>query len=219
MDLKFYFAALTRQIVCLLAITLTTKASGQEISKIDSLKTSLVSFGFSSSDEDYHLVQASQDLQKWVTVGQYSGNGKSAKFNELRGQLGEAHFYRIVTKSDPFTDGLLDREWKLIALHELDKTIQPKTGRVHTINLARNGKVAGRNDCNRYFGSFKLDKGNWLKFGKGFGSTLMFCMPGSLDFEFFESLQASKGYEVDGNKMKLFYGDNAEHWMEFKESD
>ena len=47
----------------------------------------------------------------------------------------------------------------------------------------------------------------------------MMCMPGSLDFEFFKSLQSSKGYEVDGDKLKLYYGDNAEHWMEFREND
>jgi hypothetical protein len=44
-------------------------------------------------------------------------------------------------------------------------------------------------------------------------------MPGSLDFKFFEMLHMSKGFEVDGNKLKLFYGDNAERWMEFRESD
>ena len=60
-------------------------------------------------------------------------------------------------------------------------------------------------------------KGNWLKFGKNFLSTKMLCMPGSLDFKFFESLHAAKGFEVDGNKLKIYYGDNAEDWMEFED--
>ncbi|MDP6794080.1 MAG: META domain-containing protein [Verrucomicrobiota bacterium] len=217
--LKFHFTDLACEAVCLLALALAAPALGQEASRIHSLEAAPVSLGFSSSDGDYHLVQASWNLQKWVTVGQYPGNGKPAKFNDLRGQLGKAHFYRVVTSSQPFPDGLLDREWKLIAFHEADEIIRPKTGRKHTLNLDRNGKITGWNDCNRYFGSFKLEKGNWLKFGKGFGSTLMLCMPGSLDFEFFKSLQSSKGFEVDGKKLKLHYGENAEHWMEFMEND
>mgnify|MGYP002020156791 CR=1 FL=1 len=27
------------------------------------------------------------------------------------------------------------------------------------------------------------------------------------------------GFEVDGDKLKLYCGDNAEHWMEFREND
>ena len=146
-----------------------------------------------------------------------SGNGKPAQFKDLRSQLGDTQFYRVVTKSEPFLDGLLDREWKLVALHEADEIIKPKKGRTHSMTLSRDKKVAGRNDCNRYFGSYSMVKGNWLKFGKGFGSTLMLCMPGSLDYKFFESLHASKGFEVDGNKLKIYYGDNAEDWMEFED--
>jgi|TARA_B100000959_G_C14927479_1_gene602101 heat shock protein HslJ len=217
--LKLHFADLTCRTAFLLALMLAAPALGQEASNIDSFEAATVSLRFPSSDGDYHLVQASRDLKKWVIVGQYPGNGQVAWFKDLRSQLGETHFYRVVTKSELFQDGLLDREWKLVAFHEADEITRPKTGRKHTLNLARNGNVTGRNDCNSYFGTFTLEKGNWLKFGKGFDSTEMLCMPGSLDFKFFEMLHMSKGFEVDGNKLKLFYGDNAERWMEFSESD
>ena len=217
--LKLHFADLTCRTAFLLALVLAAPTQGQEASNIASFEAATVSLRFPSSDGDYHLVQASRGLKKWVIVGQYPGNGQAARFKDLRSQLGETHFYRVVTKSEPFSDGLLDQEWKLVAFHEADEITRPKEGRRHTMTLTRNGKVTGWNDCNRYFGTFTLEKGNWLKFGKGFGSTLMLCMPGSLDFEFFESLQASKGFEVDGNKLKLYYGGNAEHWMEFREND
>ena len=165
------------------------------------------------------MVQASRDLQKWVTVGQYPGNGKPAQYQDFRSKLAETHFYRVATEPEPFLDALLDREWKLVALHESDEILRPKVGRMHTMTLSRNNGVAGRNDCNSYSGTFSLVKGNWLKFGKNFMSTRMLCMRGSLDFKFFESLHASKGFEVDGDKLKLYYGDNAEHWMEFTEND
>ncbi len=215
--LKPLFADLICRTAFLPALVLAATTLGQEASNINSFEAATVSLGFPSSDGDYHLIEASRDLRKWVVVGQYPGNGKPAQFKDLRSQLGDNHFYRVVTKSEPFPEGLLDREWQLIALHESDEIIQPKKGRTHSMTLSRNKRVTGRNDCNRYSGSFSLVKGNWLKFGEGFGSTLMLCMPGSLDFKFFESLHASKGFEVDGNKLKIYYGDNAEHWMEFED--
>ena len=215
--LKLHFADLTCRTAFLLALVLAAPTQGQEASNIDSFEAATVSLRFPSSDGDYHLVQASRDLKKWVIVGQYPGNGQAARFKDLRSQLGETHFYRVVTKSEPFPDGLLDREWKLVALHESDEIIRPKAGRTHTMTLSRDGKVKGRNDCNSYSGTFSLVKGNWLKFGKNFMSTRMLCSSGSLDFKFFESLHASKGFEVDGDKLKLYYGNNAEHWMEFED--
>ena len=219
MLIRLNSASLTCHIAFLLAQTLAAPALGQKAPNIDSFEATAISLQFLSSDGDYHLVESSRDLKKWVIVGQYLGNGKAAQFKDVRSQLGETHFYRVVTKSELFQDGLLDREWKLFAFHEADEITRPKTGRKHTLNLTRNGNVTGRNDCNSYFGTFTLEKGNWLKFGKGFDSTEMLCMPGSLDFKFFEMLHMSKGFEVDGNKLKLFYGDNAERWMEFSESD
>ena len=215
--LRAQFAGLICRTTFLLPMVFASPALGQEAANIDSFEASTVSLEFPSSDGDYHLIEASRDLRKWVIVGQYPGNGKPAEFKDLRSQLGDAHFYRAVTKLEPFPDGLLEREWQLIALHESDEIIQPKKGRTHSMMLSRNKRVDGRNDCNRYSGSFSMVKGNWLKFGKSFLSTEMACMPDSLDFKFFETLHASKGFEVDGNKLKIYYGDNAEHWMEFED--
>lgn len=215
--LKLHLAALTCRTACLLTLALAASALGQEASKIDSFQAAPVKLGFSSSDGDYHLVQASRDLQKWVTVGQYPGNEKPARYQDFRSKLGETHFYRVATEPEPFLDALLDREWKLVAFHEADEITQPKKGRMHSMSLSRDKRVAGRNDCNGYSGSYSMVKGNWLKFGKSLLSSKMLCMPGSLDFKFFESLHASKGFEVDGDKLKLYYGNNAEHWMEFED--
>ena len=102
--------------------------------------------------------------------------------------------------------------------HEADEITRPKEGRMHTMTLSRDKRVAGRNDCNGYSGTYSLVKGNWLKFGNQLHCRRGCCaVPGSLDFKFFESLHASKGFEVDGDKLKLYYGNNAEHWMEFED--
>ena len=117
MILKFQFAYLTCRTALLLSLLLAAQVIGQEASNIDSFEAATVSLGFPSSDGDYHLVEASRDLQKWVIVGQYPGNGKPTQLKDLRGQLGNTHFYQVVTKSKPFPNGLLDRKWKLVALH------------------------------------------------------------------------------------------------------
>jgi len=217
--LRAQFAGLICRTAFLLAVVFASPAFGQEAAYINSFEAATVSLEFPSSDGDYHLVEASRDLRKWVIVGQYPGNEKPARYQDFRSKLGKTLFYRVATEPEPFLDALLGREWKLVAFHEADEITRPKAGRTHTMTLSRDGKVKGRNDCNSYSGTFSLVKGNWLKFGKNFMSTRMLCMRGSIDFKFFKSLHASKGFEVDGDKLKLYYGDNAEHWMEFREND
>ena len=90
--LKFQFVDLTCRTAFLLALLLAAPVLGQEASNIDSFEAATVSLEFPSSDGDYHLVQASRDLKKWVIVGQYPGNGQAARFKDLRSQLGETHF-------------------------------------------------------------------------------------------------------------------------------
>ena len=149
--------------------------------------------------------------------GPISGQRKTGPVSGFPQQTGGDSFLSGGHRTGTILDALLDREWKLVAFHEADEITQPKKGRTHSMTLSRDKRVAGRNDCNRYSGSYSMVKGNWLKFGKSFLSTKMLCMPGSLDFKFFESLHGSKGFEVDGNKLKIYYGDNAEDWMEFED--
>ena len=78
--LKSLFAGLICRTAFLLTLLLAAPALGQEASNIDSFQAATVSLVFPSSDGDYHLVQASRDLKKWVIVGQYPGNGKPAQF-------------------------------------------------------------------------------------------------------------------------------------------
>ena len=69
--LKFQFADLTCRTAFLISLLLAAPVLGQEVSNIDSFEAATVSLEFPSSDGDYHLVQASRDLKKWVIVGQY----------------------------------------------------------------------------------------------------------------------------------------------------
>lgn len=201
----------------LLGVLLVPSVYGQETPRIKSFDSGDFSFEFSSKTEKYHVVESASELGDWSVVAHFFGANKNFEFKDYRKQFRESGFYRLVTDSGPFSHGLYEREWKLVAMHEADKTILPKSGRVHSIEFGRDNRVSGKNDCNRYFGKCSVKKGNWLNFNSPFGSTLMFCMSGSLDFKFFESLKLAKGFEVKGNRLRIYYGNNAEYLMEFED--
>ena len=203
--------------LCILLVLVSFDIYGQEAPKIESFNSKDISFRLKTELGRYHLVQSTRDFEGWRVVGHFLGDGQYADFKDYRKQFGGSVFYRLITKQTPFKDGLYDREWKLVAIHEPDKTIFPKKGRTHSIEFSRDGSVGGRNDCNRYFGKCSIVKGNWLNFNSPFGSTLMFCMPESLDFKFFEVLKLAKGYEVEGDKLTVYYGTEANYLMEFEE--
>ena len=203
-------------ILILLNVLFSINIKGQEVGKIESFNSKDISFRLKTAIEKYYLVQSSKDLKTWQVVAHFLGDGKYTSFKDYRKQFGESSFYRLVTKPAPFKDGLYEREWKLVAMHEPDKSIFPKSGRIHSIEFGRDGRVGGRNDCNRYFGKCSIEKGNWLNFNTPFGSTLMFCMSGSLDFKFFEALKLAKGYEVEGMKLRIYYGKEVNSTMEFE---
>ena len=203
--------------LCILFILISFDIHGQVSPKIESFDSKHSSFRLKTELGKYHLVQSTQDLREWSVVAHFFGNGKYADFKDYRNQYGDSVFYRLITKPTIFKDGLYDREWELVAFHEFDKSIFPKKGRIHSIEFSRDGSVGGRNDCNRYFGKCLVVKGNFLNFNSPFGSTLMFCMPESLDFKFFEALKLAKGYEIYGGKLRVYYGKDADSVMEFKD--
>ena len=203
----------------ILLVLISFDVHGQEALKIESFNSKDISFRLKTELGKYHLVQSTRDLGDWCVVAHFLGSGKYVDFKDYRKQLGGSVFYRLITNANPFEDGLYGREWKLVAMHEASKTIFPKKGRIHSIEFNRDGSVGGRNDCNRYFGKCSVVQGNWLNFNSPFGSTLMFCMPESLDFKFFEALKLAKGYEVDGGKLRVYFGIKANCLMEFEEEE
>ena len=204
---------------CLLFIFILKNVYAQNVAEIEPSGAKGFSFKLETEVKNYHLVQSTRDFEEWSIVAHFLGSGENVNFKDYRKEYGDFYFYRIITKSKPFIDGLYEREWKLVAMHEPDKTIFPEEGRIHSIKFDRDGNVSGRNDCNRYFGKCSIVNGNWLNFNTPFGSTLMFCMSDSLDFKFFESLKLAQGYDVKVNKLRVFYGNKKRQFLEFEEAE
>lgn len=191
-------------------------ASAQDAIKIDNFDAS--NFHFETVNEQFHIVEASSDLNNWVIVGHYFGDGSKVYFEDCRhNKKQEFQAYRIVFQKALFK-GLYDRNWVLKSINENGEKITPAKNKVHSISFSISGRVTGNNDCNRYFGQFELNKGNCIIFPNGFASTLMFCMPQSLDEKFFSSLRQSKGFEI-GEKLKIYFGDQSKNWMIFEAID
>lgn len=161
---------------------------------------------FQSTAGSYHLVEASTDLQHWIVVADFEGDGRALSYSEGRPQPGTRQQYRIRTKASPFEDGLLEREWNLIEITEGDAILAPLPGRRHSMQLGRDGRMSGWNDCNRMFGGYTLTGGNQLRFSN-IASTQIFCPPGSIDFTFLQQLTRDNGvFEVDGRKLSIYFG-------------
>lgn len=187
--------------------------SAQNTVKID--KFDGYKFNFNTINNQYHIVEATSDLNNWLVVGHFNGDGNNAYFEDCRHhKKPEFQAYRILFQKALFKDGLYDREWVLEAIHQNGEIIIPAKKKVHSIIFSKKGRVTGKNDCNNYFGQFELINGNCISFPNGFASTQMFCFPKSLDTVFFNSLRKSKGFEI-GEKLIIYFGDNSKNWLIF----
>jgi heat shock protein HslJ len=71
----------------------------------------------------------------------------------------------------------------------------------YTIELAPNGRVLVRADCNRGTGTYQIAEGK-LSFGP-IATTRMACPPGSLDARYFRDLQRASSFFVEDGKLYL----------------
>jgi heat shock protein HslJ len=69
----------------------------------------------------------------------------------------------------------------------------------YTIELATNGRMLLRADCNRGTGSYQISEGK-LAFAP-IATTRMACPPGSLDQRFLRDLERANSFFVEGGKL------------------
>lgn len=195
---------------------MTIKAIPNHEVEIEAFNIKSMSFAFASLDGYYHSVEASPNLEDWMIVGQFSGNGHRVQFEDQRGDLGNTQFFRVKSQKAPMLNSLMEREWFLTAMHVNSEVITPKKNRVHTIQFKPNKSIEGRNDCNTYFGRYSLENGNTLNFGDAIASTKVLCEPGSIDSAFFQALGAAKGFEVTDKNLTIYYGPESQNRLEFR---
>lgn len=95
---------------------------------------------------------------------------------------------------------LVGTEWQLIQLG--GKSISPQEGRYNLTLLSEESRVTGIGACNRLMGTFKEGEKRALKIGP-LGSTRMACPGMDMEQEYFQALEATTHYDMDGPTLLL----------------
>ena len=106
----------------------------------------------------------------------------------------------------PLPDGpLQDRYWRTLEIDGVPITAGNNRAEPHLV-LAKELRAHGSDGCNRFNGSYALDKG--LRFGQ-MASTMMACPQpdGMMAREFSFALAATVNYRIRGKQMELIDND------------
>lgn len=96
--------------------------------------------------------------------------------------------------------------WKLSKMESIPATAVSAEEDAFTLMFnAADTLVAGRTNCNRFFGPYILN-GKSLKFGN-LGMTRMACPDLQYETSFVEMLSKVNGFEIKGSDLKLLDGD------------
>ena len=111
-------------------------------------------------------------------------------------------FFIGCTGAEKIVD-LENHEWTVTSI--MGKTINPgnQPGGSPTINFSDNNKLFGSTGCNKFIGSYKLDK-NSISLEPG-AVTKMFC-PDSPEQEFLSAVRKVSGFKLEGETLKLLNG-------------
>lgn len=98
---------------------------------------------------------------------------------------------------------LSDKEWKVISIK--GKAINPgnQPDGFPTLNFGSNNKLFGSTGCNRYIGSFKIDK-NLISLQPG-AVTKMYCDDSPED-AFLSAVKQVSEFKLEGNTLALLNG-------------
>lgn len=79
------------------------------------------------------------------------------------------------------------------------ETVESPAPERYTLELAPNGRLTVRADCNRGTGSYQIGEGT-IAFGP-IATTRMACPPGSLDTRYLRDLQRASGFFLEGGRL------------------
>lgn len=95
----------------------------------------------------------------------------------------------------------IDRVWQWTGTATPAETIDSPAPERYTLELAPNGRLLVRADCNRGTGSFRIGAGT-IALGP-IATTRMACPPGSLDARYLADLQRAARFFVAGGVLHL----------------
>jgi heat shock protein HslJ len=96
-------------------------------------------------------------------------------------------------------DAIMSTVWQWEQTVTPVETIESSAPDRYTLELAQNGRLLVRADCNRGTGSYQIAAGK-LSFAP-IATTRMACPPGSLDARFLRDLQRASGFFVEDGRL------------------
>jgi heat shock protein HslJ len=96
---------------------------------------------------------------------------------------------------------VIDRVWHWTGTVTPTETIDSSAPERYTLELAPNGRLLVRADCNRGTGSYRIGKGT-IALGP-IATTRRACPPGSLDARYLADLQRAAAFFVEDGRLHL----------------
>lgn len=141
------------------------------------------------------------DMRRFV------GNGRLFWVLAIVTGLGGCHYY-TETIPEKSRDEPLFGIWHLVAMQRSgDAEEHVAAEPPYTLEFATTTRLAGRADCNRYFGGYEADKGRIKVLAVG--ATRAACPPESIADEFLQMIGAATQYEIRGTQLRLLGADGS----------
>ncbi|MGE0467559.1 MAG: META domain-containing protein [Steroidobacteraceae bacterium] len=121
--------------------------------------------------------------------------------------LGGCHYYTETIPEKDTEDPLIGI-WTLVAMQRpgaAEERVAPEPP--YTLEFATSSRLAGRADCNRYFGGYEADKGRIKVLAVG--ATRAACPPESISDEFLKMVGAATQYEIRNAQLRLSGADGS----------
>lgn len=99
---------------------------------------------------------------------------------------------------------LTGHEWVLKTMNRAD-TVVKNPEQLPTLFFSDSTAVYGSAGCNRFFGSYGVEKGGGMTITPG-GSTMMYCPDMAFEEAYLKALTEVKGYVISGKELRLTDG-------------
>ena len=109
---------------------------------------------------------------------------------------------------EPETKEFLNTLWRLDSFETIGgDIIKPPKDQIYTIQFEEDGKFYGTNDCNDIGGDYEVKSDQSLIISK-VGGSKVYC-PNSMFLNYFNALEDANSYELQKNKLYIYYGINS----------
>lgn len=112
--------------------------------------------------------------------------------------------------------GLVGTNWELVSFNTPNGETPALSVTTVTLAFEDETQAGGNGGCNGYGSAYQVD-GDAISF-EGVISTMMACMDGDVtpqENAYFDALNTATRYEIDGDTLTIWYGENGENWLTF----